>query len=205
MDALQAALGVAVLALLCSMFFKAFFDQTFRSRWMRMIFLGINHVIYWFSGGQVPHESFKLFEEQLERGIAIIKGCKMRLTKVVLLVCGDWFFTIFTVYLGFKAVGGHIGPGLLVSGFAMGQVMTLIPILPGGLGAMELTMTAAYAKFDIAWNVALVACLIFRLAYYIIPSLMSVFIYWGLKLSEPMDLTEEQEEERRIAQEGGEQ
>ncbi|MFA5161355.1 MAG: lysylphosphatidylglycerol synthase transmembrane domain-containing protein [Elusimicrobiales bacterium] len=201
LDALQAGLGAAFLALLCSAFFKAFFDQGFRSRWIRMMFRGLNHVIYWFSGGQVPHESFARFEDQLEHGICTIKGCGPRLAGLVLLVCGDWVFTIIAVYMGFLAVHEHIALGPLISGFAMGQVMTLIPVLPGGLGAMELTMTAAYAKFGVPWDAALVACLIFRLAYYAVPALLSVFIYWGLKLSEPLDLAEEREQERRIAME----
>ena len=83
------------------------------------------------------------------------------------------------------AVGVHVPTGLLVTGFALGQITTIIPLLPGGLGAMEITMTAAYSSLGIEWGAALAAVLIFRLAYYVIPALASVFVYWGLQMSEP--------------------
>lgn len=200
MEAVEAIVGVCVLAVMCSAFFKGFFDHKFRARWVASAFHLLNRLIYSFSGGQIPHESFKRFEEQLEGGIKIIKRCGMRLGPTVLYVCGDWLCTILILFFGFKAVGCHIGIGPLVSGFALGQVMVLIPLLPGGLGAMELTMTAAYSRFGVPWESALVACLIFRLAYYVIPALLSIFIYWGLKLSEPLDLKAEREEERKVAE-----
>ena len=199
LETAEALVGVVALVVLCGMFFKAFFDAGFRSKWTMLAFRSINHLVYIFSGGQIPQESFARFETQLESGIVIIKRSRFRLALAVLFVCGDWLCTILILYLGFKAVGEHIGLGPLVSGFALGQVMVLIPILPGGLGAMELTMTAAYSRFDISWESALVACLIFRMAYYIVPALLSVFIYWGLKLSEPLDLRVEEEEERQVA------
>jgi hypothetical protein len=200
MEAVEALIGVIALGVMCFCFFKGFFDHAFRSRWVKAAFHGINRLIYSFSGGQIPHESFKRFEEQLEGGIKIIKCCRLRLIESVLYVCGDWLCTILILYFGFKAVGCHIGIGPLVSGFALGQVMVLIPLLPGGLGAMELTMTAAYSRFGVPWDSALVACFIFRLAYYVLPALLSIFIYWGLKLSEPLDLKVEREEERKTAE-----
>ena len=70
-----------------------------------------------------------------------------------------------------------------MAGFAVGMMATLIPILPGGLGAMELAMTAVYAQMGIDWDAALMATLIYRVVYYILPGIVSIFIYWGLQLS----------------------
>ena len=64
------------------------------------------------------------------------------------------------------------------------MLMTVIPILPGGLGAMEAAMTAAFAGMGIETAAALTASIIFRLFYYIFPGFMSIFVYWGLKISE---------------------
>jgi uncharacterized protein (TIRG00374 family) len=63
------------------------------------------------------------------------------------------------------------------------MVTTLIPVLPGGLGAMELAMTAVYAQMGIDWDAALMATLIYRVVYYVLPGIVSIFIYWGLQLS----------------------
>ena len=90
------------------------------------------------------------------------------------------------LYFAFRAVGVHISTGVLVAGFAVGMVTTLIPILPGGLGAMELAMTAVYSQMGIDWDAALMATLIYRVVYYLIPGIVSIFIYWGLQLSSPV-------------------
>ena len=103
----------------------------------------------------------------------------------IIYVCADWLFTILVLYFAFRAVGIHITAGVLVAGFAVGMVTTLIPILPGGLGAMELAMTAVYSQMGIDWDSALMASLIYRVVYYILPGIVSIFIYWGLQLSSP--------------------
>ena len=81
-------------------------------------------------------------------------------------------------------MGVQISAAGLVTGFAIGMVTTLIPVLPGGLGAMELAMTAVFSQMGIDWDAALMATLIYRVVYYIIPGILSIFIYWGLQLSE---------------------
>ena len=62
--------------------------------------------------------------------------------------------------------------------------MTVIPLLPGGLRAMEAAMTAVYSQMGVSVGQALAATLIFRFLYYLVPSLASIFIYWALKVSE---------------------
>jgi len=198
---LEGIVGIVALLGLCFFIGMGFFDHEMRSKWMHKIFVGINHLTFFFSGGFIPRENFLRFEKQLEHGINIIHQNKFKLTGAIAFSCLDWICTLLVLDLGFRAVGVSVPIGLLIAGFALGMITTLIPILPGGLGAMELAMTAAYATFGIPWHSALVACLIYRLAYYIIPAVLSFFVYWGLKMSEPLDLAEEQEEIRRIMQE----
>ena len=45
-------------------------------------------------------------------------------------------------------------------------------------------MTAVFAQLGIDWDAALMATLIYRVVYYILPGIVSIFIYWGLQLSE---------------------
>jgi glycosyltransferase 2 family protein len=193
-------LGILFLAAICFLFAMAFFNHEFRSKWIRKGFKHFNHIIYFFSGNQIPQESFDKFEEQLEVGFKVIHEKKHKLTGALAYICFDWIFTLLTLYLSFVAIGVKINVFVLIAGFAVGIATTLIPILPGGLGAMELVMATAYSGLGIAWNSALVAVLIYRICYYLIPSLVSVFVYWGLKISEPLDLTDELEEEKQISQ-----
>ena len=181
---LQGVLGVSILLSVCFVLAALFFKAELRSLWMQKGFRVLNKLFYLFSLKQIPDESYNKFYEQVEEGITLIHAKKHKLSPVLLAVCGDWIFTISVLLLAFHGLGVHMPLGQLVVGFAIGLAATLIPILPGGVGALEFAMTAVFSSFGVPWATALTAVLIFRVAYFIIPGLISVLVYWGLKLSE---------------------
>jgi conserved hypothetical protein len=177
-----AAVGALVTAFL--------FNNGFRYKAMRKMFLWINKIIYKLFGTLIPKNNFSAFATQFDNGLETIHKNKAKLTVATLYICGDWVFTILILYLAFLAIGIKIQIGVLLAGFAIGMVTTLIPFLPGGLGAMEIAMTTVFSQMGIDWDSALMAALIYRVVYYIIPGIISVFVYWGLKMSEPMGPSE---------------
>lgn len=182
---MESAVGLVVLLVTALAMLKLFFDREIRDRLSRSVFRLVNHGAYLFSAKEIPQEDFDRFQEQLENGLSFIRTEKGRLTRAIAYTCLDWGFCMLTLYYGFKAVNEVVPVGKLSTGFAVGQAATLIPLLPGGLGAMEAGMSAVYQRFGIPWESAVVASLIYRIAYYIVPGLMSFFLLWGLKVSEP--------------------
>lgn len=178
---------LGVILILCVSFSAVimFFHHDFRASWSKKIYHGVNKIVYWFSKKEIPEESFKKFESQLNKGIHLVLAKKYELPKVMMYVCIDWICSIYVLFFAFKAVGVEIGTSMLIIGFSFGMLMTIIPILPGGLGAMEAAMTAVFSQMGIPWEKALAAALLFRLFYYLVPGLVSIIIYWGLKMSEP--------------------
>ena len=174
---------IVVMCAVCVVITAFLFNNEWRSRWLRKIFRLMNKVLFHVFRALIPKGKYDNFMDQLDEGIDLIHKKKNKLTMTIVYVCGDWLFTIFVLYFAFRAVGIHLPAGVLVAGFAVGMVTTLIPILPGGLGAMELAMTAVYAQMGIDWDAALMATLIYRVVYYVIPGIISIFIYWGLQLS----------------------
>lgn len=174
---------IVVMCAVCVVITAFLFNNEWRSRWLRKSFRLMNKVLFHVFRALIPKGKYDNFMDQLDEGIDLIHKKKNKLTMTIIYVCGDWLFTILVLYFAFRAVGIHITAGVLVAGFAVGMVTTLIPILPGGLGAMELAMTAVYAQMGIDWDAALMATLIYRVVYYIIPGIISIFIYWGLQLS----------------------
>ncbi|OGR90847.1 MAG: hypothetical protein A3J74_09405 [Elusimicrobia bacterium RIFCSPHIGHO2_02_FULL_57_9] len=57
--------------------------------------------------------------------------------------------------------------------------------MPGGLGAAEGSMAAVFESLGLNWEKALMAVLLYRVCYYFVPGLISIFVFWGLKVSEP--------------------
>jgi len=161
-----------------------FFHHELRSVWSRKLYHLVNHLLFFFSKKEIPEETFNEFEAQLSNGIHTIHKRKYELPLVLAYVCMDWICNIMILNFAFRAVGKNLGSTKLIIGFAFGQLMTVIPILPGGLGAMEAAMTAAYSQMGVPVGAALAASLIFRFFYYLIPAFFSVFIYLALKASE---------------------
>lgn len=176
---------IIVMCAVCVVITAFLFNNELRSKWLRKCFRIMNKVLYRVFRALIPKGKYDDFMDQLDEGIDLIHRKKNKLTMTIIYVCADWLFTILVLYFAFRAVGIHITAGVLVAGFAVGMVTTLIPILPGGLGAMELAMTAVYSQMGIDWDSALMASLIYRVVYYILPGIVSIFIYWGLQLSSP--------------------
>lgn len=185
MQILKNFLLIVVMCAVCVVITAFLFNNEWRSKWLRKTFRLINKVLYHVFRALIPKGKYDTFMDQLDEGIDLIHKKKKKLTWTIVYVCADWLFTILVLYFAFRAVGIHITAGVLVAGFAVGMVTTLIPLLPGGLGAMELAMTAVYSQMGIDWDSALMATLIYRVVYYIIPGIVSIFIYWGLQLSSP--------------------
>jgi len=90
--------------------------------------------------------------------------------------------TIAILWSAFRSVNYPIAFGLVVIGFAVGICLSLVSLVPGGLGVMEGAMTAAFVSLSVPLARALVAVLIFRIAYYVLPLLLSLFFFHGLML-----------------------
>ena len=174
---------ILVMCAVCAAVTAFLFNNEWRYRFVRRTFRLINKVLFHVFRALIPKGRYDDFADQLDEGITLIHKKKKKMTWTIIYICADWLFTILVLFFAFRAVGVHIAAGVLVAGFAVGMVTTLIPILPGGLGAMELAMTAVYAQMGIDWDAALMATLIYRVVYYILPGIVSIFIYWGLQLS----------------------
>ena len=174
---------IVVMCAVCAAVTAFLFNDAWRYMSIRKMFRWINKFLFHVFGALIPKGRYDDFMDQLDEGIALIHKKKKKMTWTIVYVCADWLFTILVLFFAFRAVGVHIDAGVLVAGFAIGMVTTLIPILPGGLGAMELAMTAVYAQMGIDWDAALMATLIYRVVYYVLPGMVSIFIYWGLQLS----------------------
>lgn len=189
---MESAVGLLILLGVTVPLLVVFFSERARSSLMKKSFHWANRGAYFFAKYEIPREDFEEFEAQLSAGLDNVRAGRGRghLTRTILYTCADWLLCMMTLYCGFRAVGVILPVGYLTAGFTTGMAATLIPVLPGGIGVVEGSMAAIFSSLGVDWGGAFVAVLIYRMAYYAIPGLLSVFVLWGLKVSEPSIIEE---------------
>ena len=122
------------------------------------------------------------FQRNLNRGIEFVLERKRHMIVPTLWIIVDWVATMLILYTAFIAVRYPIPMSFVVVGFAVGIILSLVSFVPGGLGVMEGSMAAIYASLSVPFETAVVAVLIFRVAYYLLPMIISVFFFRGMLL-----------------------
>jgi glycosyltransferase 2 family protein len=122
------------------------------------------------------------FQHDLHNGLEFLLASKNKMTAPAFWILLDWALTVAILWSAFRAVNYSIAPGLVVVGFAVGICLSLVSLVPGGLGVMETSMTAVFVGLGVPPEPAVVAVLIFRVAYYILPLLASLFFFHSVML-----------------------
>jgi uncharacterized protein (TIRG00374 family) len=122
------------------------------------------------------------FQHRLNEGLEFLLSRKDRMLVPAGWIMLDWVLTIAILWAAFRAVNYPIPPGLVAVGFAVGIVLSLVSFVPGGLGVMEGSMTAVFVGLGVPFESAFLAVLIFRVAYYVLPLVLSFVLFHGLML-----------------------
>jgi uncharacterized protein (TIRG00374 family) len=80
-----------------------------------------------------------------------------------------WAFEYATLFAALAAVGSHPRPGLVLLAFCTAQVLTQIPVTPGGLGFVEAGLTATLTLAGVSAGDAVLATFAYRLFSYWLP------------------------------------
>lgn len=92
-----------------------------------------------------------------------------------------WVFEILRVYLVFLAFGAHVSPVVIGEVFILASLAGMIPLLPGGLGAVDGIMIIFYSAAGITASISAAATVIERLISFWLPTILGMVIlpYYG--------------------------
>ena len=82
---------------------------------------------------------------------------------------GRWAFDYATLLAALAAVGSQPRPSLVLLAFCAAQILTQIPITPGGLGFVEAGLTAMLTLAGVSAGAAVLATFVYRLFSYWLP------------------------------------
>ena len=116
-------------------------------------------------------------DETLGHGLAAIRSHPGALGVPLLLVLLDWAASVVVLGLCFDALGDRLHAGVLLTGFAIGVTVGFLSMLPGGMGAQEGSMTGVYVLLGVKLEHAVLAAMLFRVVYYIVPFVVSLAVY----------------------------
>ncbi len=100
---------------------------------------------------------------------AVLATLGPRWWRAVLATVGRWAFDYATLLAALAAVGSTPRPVLVLLAFVAAQVLTLVPITPGGLGFVEAGLTATLALAGVGAGNAVLATFAYRLFNYWLP------------------------------------
>jgi uncharacterized protein (TIRG00374 family) len=95
---------------------------------------------------------------------------------------GRWAFDYATLLAALAAVGSHARPSLVLLAFCAAQVLTQIPVTPGGLGFVEAGLTAMLSLAGVSAGAAVLATFAYRLFSYWLPLPVGLVAYgWHMR------------------------
>lgn len=166
------AVGVAVLVVLFILGGMLVFIGPARGRLLRLL-AGLWRLVT----RRDIRESMMDFDTALAKGVRAFHRRPLVMVLLVALVVIDWASTIAALWFCFEALGSPVGLGVLLTGFIVGVVVGLLSIVPGGIGIQEGSMSGVYALLGVPFEQALLATVLYRVVYYIIPFLLSLLLY----------------------------
>jgi uncharacterized protein (TIRG00374 family) len=127
-----------------------------------------------------PRTHIWRYQFNLNRGISFLLSRKRAMVEPLLYIIADWLLTMLILYTSFLSVQYRIEFAEVIVGFAVGIVLSFASLIPGGLGVMEGSMAAVFASMGVPFETAVVAVLLFRVSYYLLPLLISLFFLHGM-------------------------
>lgn len=175
------SLLLVVFVLLAALAFLLLLNPRLRRRTLFRLAQSTHWLLHRVRPGRAPARThIWRYQFNLNRGIDFLISRKRAMVSPLLYISLDWIFTILILHTAFVAIDYGVALSQVIVGFAVGIVLSFASLIPGGLGVMEGSMAAVFASMGVPFETAVVAVLIFRVAYYLVPLLISVFFLHGM-------------------------
>jgi uncharacterized protein (TIRG00374 family) len=124
--------------------------------------------------GDAIRARLEFFEAELHDGVDFLIARGVKMAPPLVYIGIDWFLMLATLYAAFACVEYPVPMHLVVIGFSTGVFLSVINLVPGGLGIMEGSMAAVFSSFGVPLETAVVATVIFRASYYVLPLVLTL-------------------------------
>ncbi len=116
-------------------------------------------------------------DQSLSSGTLAIRHRPILLGWIMVLTIADFICSIAAMGLIFLALGLPVTAGVLVTGYVIGILAGLVSLVPGGFGIQEASMAGIYALLGVPSAQAVLAAILFRIIYYLVPYFLILPFY----------------------------
>ena len=117
------------------------------------------------------------FDTAMSDGLAAMRGRPIVLALPLFLIIIEWVMVVAGLWFCFSSLGTSLSLGSLLTGFSAGISAGNVAMIPAGLGVQEASMSGVYAIFGTPFEQAVLASLLFRILYDIVPFVVSLPFY----------------------------
>ena len=107
---------------------------------------------------------------------------RQMLVRVVGWATANWLLDAASLWIFLRAFGGTLNLDALIVSFGIANVLSVIPITPGGLGIVEGVYIPTLTGFGLAGSTAAVGVLSYRIAQYWMPIFVGWLSYLSLRI-----------------------
>lgn len=125
-------------------------------------------------------KTLQRFDDTLTRGVTDMRQRPLTVLLIIALTWIDWFASVWVVWLCFDALGDPMRFGVTLSGFVIGVMAGVLSMLPGGVGVQEGSMAGIFALLGASFQQALLASILFRAIFFLLPYAVSLPFYGRL-------------------------
>jgi uncharacterized protein (TIRG00374 family) len=128
-----------------------------------------------------PDRVSDLLQKLADRLVILFSNRKL-LGKALLWAAANWLLDAGCLWVILTAFGQVVSPVDLLVAYGLANILAAIPITPGGLGVVELTLSTALAGFGVPFAIAYFAVISWRLVNFWLPIPLGGLSYISLRV-----------------------
>jgi len=105
----------------------------------------------------------KNFIEKLHESMLFLRDNRDRLGRPLLYTSLMIFFDLMTIYIVFLAFGQIINPGIVIAGYVIALITSLVSVVTAGIGVYEAGMVATFVGLNIPFDIAFAVTIVYRI------------------------------------------
>lgn len=108
-------------------------------------------------------ERIRQFLEQLHGSILFLQANRSKLGKPFIYTCLMIWWDLLTIYLVFLAFGEIVNPGVVMAGYIIALITSMVSIFTAGIGVYEAGMVATFVGLNIPFDLAFAVTIMYRI------------------------------------------